>query len=191
MQATEGAPAPCARETHPFMHDWRWTIVVVNVQSVDSVGGVRLTVILDEALREALVAAQMTPEGLRLELALALYQLGKLSFGKARELAGVSAWAFQEMLGRCTTTSRSTMRTRPSCASAEGRERREQFLAADQSRSPWPARACDASGRALAGRAPRRRGLSPGRRARSVTVPPWPPGRCRREEPVLAQQRAA
>jgi predicted HTH domain antitoxin len=58
-----------------------------------------MTATLDEALREALVAAQMTPEGLRLELALALYQRGKLSFGKARELAGVSAWAFQEMLG--------------------------------------------------------------------------------------------
>jgi predicted HTH domain antitoxin len=58
-----------------------------------------MTATLDEALREALVAAQMTPEGLRLELALALYQRGKLSFGKARELAGVSPRAFQEMLG--------------------------------------------------------------------------------------------
>jgi predicted HTH domain antitoxin len=58
-----------------------------------------MTATLNEALREALVAAQMTPEGLRLELALALYQRGKLSFGKARELAGVSPWAFQEMLG--------------------------------------------------------------------------------------------
>jgi predicted HTH domain antitoxin len=58
-----------------------------------------MTAPLDEGLREALVAARMTPEELRLELALALYQRGKLSFGKARELAGVSAWAFQEMLG--------------------------------------------------------------------------------------------
>lgn len=58
-----------------------------------------MTTTFDEALREALAAAQMTPEELRLELALALYQRGKLSFGKARELAGVSAWAFQEVLG--------------------------------------------------------------------------------------------
>lgn len=58
-----------------------------------------MTATLQEALRETLVAAQMTPEELRLELALALYQRGKLSFGKARELAGVSPWAFQEVLG--------------------------------------------------------------------------------------------
>ena len=58
-----------------------------------------MTTTFDEALREALAAAQMTPEELRLELALALYQRGKLSFGKARELAGVSVWAFQEVLG--------------------------------------------------------------------------------------------
>jgi hypothetical protein len=32
MQATEGAPAPCARETHPFIHDCRWTMVVVDGQ---------------------------------------------------------------------------------------------------------------------------------------------------------------
>jgi len=56
-----------------------------------------MTATLDEALREALAAARMTPEELRLELG--LYQRGKLSFGKARELAEVSAWAFQEVLG--------------------------------------------------------------------------------------------
>ncbi len=54
---------------------------------------------LEEVLREALEAARMTPEELRLELAVALYRRGKLSFGKARELAGVSAWTFQEVLG--------------------------------------------------------------------------------------------
>jgi len=58
-----------------------------------------LVVTLDEALREALVAARMTQDELRLELAVALYHRGKLSFGKARELAGVSAWTFQEILG--------------------------------------------------------------------------------------------
>jgi len=58
-----------------------------------------MAVTLEEALREALVAARMTPEELRLELAVALYHRGKLSFGKARELAGVSSWTFQEILG--------------------------------------------------------------------------------------------
>ena len=34
------------------------------------------------------------------ERALALYANDKLSFGKARELAGLTAWEFQECLGR-------------------------------------------------------------------------------------------
>ncbi len=58
-----------------------------------------MTAAWNEVLREALEAARMTPEALRLELAAALYPRGRLSFGKARELAGVSAWAFQEVLG--------------------------------------------------------------------------------------------
>jgi len=41
----------------------------------------------------------MTLEELRQELALHLFQRGKLSFGKAREMAGMSAWAFQQLLG--------------------------------------------------------------------------------------------
>jgi hypothetical protein len=56
-----------------------------------------MTTTFDEALRAELAAAQMTPEELRLELALALYQRGTLPFGKARELAGVSAWGFQDV----------------------------------------------------------------------------------------------
>ena len=32
------------------------------------------------------------------ELALALYQQGRSSFGKARELAGMAVWAFQQLL---------------------------------------------------------------------------------------------
>ena len=41
----------------------------------------------------------MTPEELRRELAVSLFQQGKLSFGKARELAGMTVWAFQQLLG--------------------------------------------------------------------------------------------
>jgi predicted HTH domain antitoxin len=37
---------------------------------------------------------------LELELALALYRSCILSFGKARKLAGVSKWAFHELLGK-------------------------------------------------------------------------------------------
>ncbi len=35
----------------------------------------------------------------RRELAIRLYEKGLLSFGKARELAGLSKWAFHELLG--------------------------------------------------------------------------------------------
>ena len=41
----------------------------------------------------------MTPEELRRELVVYLFQRGKLSFGKAREMAGMTAWAFQQLLG--------------------------------------------------------------------------------------------
>jgi predicted HTH domain antitoxin len=49
--------------------------------------------------REILHAARMTPEELRRELAIHLFQRGKLSFGKAREMAQMTAWAFQLTLG--------------------------------------------------------------------------------------------
>ncbi len=52
-----------------------------------------------EVPREVLHAARMTPEELRRELALALFQQGKLSFGKARELADMTVWDFQLLLG--------------------------------------------------------------------------------------------
>lgn len=52
-----------------------------------------------EIPREVLHAARMTPEELKRELAVYLFQQGKLSFGKARELADMTAWAFQQLLG--------------------------------------------------------------------------------------------
>jgi predicted HTH domain antitoxin len=41
----------------------------------------------------------MTPAEIKTELAVFLYQQGKLSFGMAREMAGMSAWDFQLFLG--------------------------------------------------------------------------------------------
>ncbi len=52
-----------------------------------------------EIPREVLHATRMTPQELRRELAVYLFQQGKLSFGKAREMAGMTAWAFQQLLG--------------------------------------------------------------------------------------------
>lgn len=52
-----------------------------------------------EIPREILHIARMTPEELRRELAVYLFQQDKLSFGKAREMAGMTAWTFQQLLG--------------------------------------------------------------------------------------------
>jgi predicted HTH domain antitoxin len=52
-----------------------------------------------EIPREVPHATRMTPQELRRELAVCLFQQGKLSFGKAREMAGMTAWAFQQLLG--------------------------------------------------------------------------------------------
>lgn len=49
--------------------------------------------------REIVHATRTTPEDLRRELAVHLFQQGKLSFGKAREMAGMTVWAFQQLLG--------------------------------------------------------------------------------------------
>ena len=51
-----------------------------------------------EIPREILLATRMSKEDLRLELAISLFQQGKLSFGKAREMIGMSFWAFQQLL---------------------------------------------------------------------------------------------
>jgi len=51
-----------------------------------------------EIPREVVHAARMTPQELRRELAIYLFQQGRLSFGKAREMAGMTVWAFQHLL---------------------------------------------------------------------------------------------
>ncbi len=57
------------------------------------------TMVSIEIPREVLHSARMTSQELRRELAIALFQQGKLSFGKAREMAAMTAWAFQQLLG--------------------------------------------------------------------------------------------
>lgn len=52
-----------------------------------------------EIPQEVLHAARMSTQELKRELALHLFQQGKLSFGKARELAEMRAWEFQQLLG--------------------------------------------------------------------------------------------
>lgn len=52
-----------------------------------------------EIPREVIHATRMRPQELRRELAVYLFQQGRLSFGKAREMAGMTVWAFQQLLG--------------------------------------------------------------------------------------------
>lgn len=49
---------------------------------------------------EVVHTTRMAPEEMKLELVLVLFQQGKLSFGKAREMVGMSAWDFQLLLGQ-------------------------------------------------------------------------------------------
>ena len=48
--------------------------------------------------RDILDSARISPEDLRLELALSLYLQRRLSIGKARELADKSLWEFRQIL---------------------------------------------------------------------------------------------
>ena len=52
-----------------------------------------------EIPREIIHATRMTPQELKRELAIHLFQQGKLSFGKAREMADMTVWDFQQLLG--------------------------------------------------------------------------------------------
>jgi predicted HTH domain antitoxin len=45
-----------------------------------------------------LQAARATPDELRIELAIQLYQQRRLSIGHARELAGLNLWEFRQLL---------------------------------------------------------------------------------------------
>lgn len=48
---------------------------------------------------DLLQATRMTAEEIKIELALHLFEREKLSFGKARELAGLDIWQFMQLLG--------------------------------------------------------------------------------------------
>lgn len=55
-----------------------------------------VTIEIPESLAHSL---QMSAAELRTELAISLFQQGKLSFGKAREMADMNFWQFQQLLG--------------------------------------------------------------------------------------------
>jgi len=55
--------------------------------------------ISDELLDAIKLPAAEASTRLRKELAIRLYEKGLLSFGKARELTGMTRWAFHDFLG--------------------------------------------------------------------------------------------
>lgn len=52
-----------------------------------------------EIPQDILDSARLTLDELKVELAVSLYSQGRLSVGKARELAGMSLWDFRQLLG--------------------------------------------------------------------------------------------
>lgn len=51
-----------------------------------------------EISQEILDSARLTPSELKVEMAVHLYTRGRLSVGKARELAGLTLWEFRQLL---------------------------------------------------------------------------------------------
>ncbi len=51
-----------------------------------------------EISQDILDSAKLTVNDLKLEIAVSLYAQGRLSVGKARELAGMSLWEFRQLL---------------------------------------------------------------------------------------------
>ncbi len=51
-----------------------------------------------EISQDVLDSARLTVDELLIELAIHLYQRGRLSVGKAHELAGLSLWEFRQLL---------------------------------------------------------------------------------------------
>jgi predicted HTH domain antitoxin len=52
-----------------------------------------------EIPQDILDSARLSIDQLRTELAVHLYEQGRLSIGKAHELAGLSLWEFRQLLG--------------------------------------------------------------------------------------------
>lgn len=53
----------------------------------------------EELVQSLKLPRKEAPKRLKRELALRLYEKGLLSFGKARELAGMTKWEFARLLG--------------------------------------------------------------------------------------------
>jgi len=54
----------------------------------------------DNLIKAIKLPAEEIPDRLKQELAIRLYRKGMLSFGKARELSGMTVWNFHEFLAK-------------------------------------------------------------------------------------------
>lgn len=52
-----------------------------------------------EVPQDVLDSARLSVDDLKIEMAIHLYAQGRLSIGKARELAGLALWEFRQVLG--------------------------------------------------------------------------------------------
>ena len=59
------------------------------------------TVRVVEVAQDILDSARVTPSKLKVEMAVHLYEQGRLSVGKARELADMRLWEFRQLLASC------------------------------------------------------------------------------------------
>lgn len=58
-----------------------------------------MTTVTLELPSDVLLATRLTKSELKVELAVHLFEQGKLSFGKARDLADMDVWQFMQLLG--------------------------------------------------------------------------------------------
>lgn len=58
-----------------------------------------MTTVTLELPSDVLLATRLTKSELKVELAIHLFDQGKLSLGKARELADMDIWQFMQLLG--------------------------------------------------------------------------------------------
>jgi predicted HTH domain antitoxin len=75
-------------------------LVLARLEAYGSLMSAATETIALEIPRDLPQVTKMTPTELKQELAFALFAQDKISFGKARELAGLTVWQFQNELGR-------------------------------------------------------------------------------------------
>jgi len=85
--------------TVPRRKELCFLLKLLNLEALKNSMTKKSSTISIEIPREVIHITRMTPQELRRELAIYLFQQGKLSFGKAREMINMNVWEFQQILG--------------------------------------------------------------------------------------------